>query len=226
MIQILNNSCILPFLSTERLEQLNQILLNEDGLLKILPYSFYQQNITQEELSVWCNDNALYGIPTQELIDWLKDRIIVDKTIEIGAGNGVLGLALGIQQTDSYVQIDKNDLFKQAYPVPLVLVKYHKGVKKMEAQKAVNKLSPDIVVASWVTQWGHPGIPDSFSFGVDEKRLLTCIKKYIFIGNKRVHGRKLIKQYPHEEYQFEWLLSRSIKRDQNVIWVWNCEDIK
>src|SRR6185295_2017181 len=77
-------------------------VMDDKGLLRIKPYAFYQ-GIDENELKYFMHQNAIYVLPTTELIDWLRTEI-VGTAIEIGAGHGAISRALGIPITDSRMQ--------------------------------------------------------------------------------------------------------------------------
>lgn len=56
--------------------------------------------------------------------------------------------------------------------------------------------------------------------GVDEGKLIKQVETYIHIGNRHPHKKRILK-YPHEEYQFPWLVSRAQYPEDNVIFVWD-----
>jgi hypothetical protein len=74
-----------------------------DGKLQVLPAAEFKK-FDQELISIFCVKNAFYGLPTMELVEWLKEKIGKRSAIEIGAGNGAFGRALGIPMSDSFQQ--------------------------------------------------------------------------------------------------------------------------
>jgi hypothetical protein len=56
-------------------------------------------------------------------------------------------------------------------------------------------------------------------FGVREEKIVQQAR-YIFIGNRRVHRHKPIFDLPHAEYEFPWLVSRSINGTPEFIGIW------
>lgn len=184
-----------------------------------MPACFYEK-INQEHLAIWCHKNGIYGLPTDELINWLKTQI-VGKTIEIGAGNGAIGRSLNIPITDSYLM---NNLgiaaiyALQGQPI----TSYPDDVIKLDAIEAIDKYNPETVIGCWVT---HKYREDEHSrggnmFGIEEDYILSKVKKYIVIGNDAVHSTKRILKYKHNEYKFPWLYSRSMNTTGNTIYMW------
>ena len=56
-----------------------------------------------------------------------------------------------------------------------------------------------------------------------EKIMLEHVDTYILIGNKDQHGDKPIMDLKHDEYIFDWHVSRGKNQSNNRIWVWNHE---
>lgn len=203
---------------------LDSLLLGPGGHIKLLP-ALYYRSINRTHLRIWCHLRARYSIPTLELIEWLKPQIAGKETIEIGAGCGDLGYHLGIKMTDSYQQVDDpiiTSYFKlmgqpAVHPFPEVI--------KMNAEVAVRKYKPKIVIASWVTERWVPEINQELSTlnGVDEAAVIASCDKYIFVGNEAIHGKKRVLSLPHKTYkthQIPGLVSRAKDPRQDLIYVW------
>lgn len=201
------------------LDRLDEKLLDGDRI-KLLPASSFAQ-LEGQSLSVWRNQRARYGIPTTELIDWLKLHIGDRHVIEIGSGNGDLAYHLGIQGTDNYCQ--HLPAVKSLYERSgLAITTPDREILKIGAIDAVISYEPQVVVASWVTQKymdGEKGNEQSSLYGVDEVKLIGLVRTYIHIGNTASHGLKRALDLPHEVYQFPWIVSRSIQPQDNVIYV-------
>lgn len=212
----------LSILQKADISYLENILLDEQGHLKVVPYE-QLKDVPQEHLSVFCVQHGFYCIPTQELIDFLSEEIgdLKEQTIEIGAGNGVLCRELGIKGTDSFMQL--NPEIKAHYEnLKQAIVPYGNHLERLDALEAVRKYRPKIVLAAWFTHkynqkqhWRGGNM-----YGVDEKKILDKVTKYIHIGNETVHNKKPILELPHKVIQADWLLSRSVSRDKNVIYIW------
>lgn len=205
-------------------DRMDDEFLNGTGYIKLLPSEvFLTEDPTQ--LRVWCSRHAIYGVPTIELVEWLRNFIGAQRAVEIGAGNACLGLHLGIMSTDSYMQC--NPQMKRYYEsVGQPFTEPPVEVLKYDAKKAVKTLHPVIVVASWVTQRfvsgiDQNGIAQASIFGVDEVTLLRNVKRYIHIGNEDSHGKKHILAKPHQTFKFPWLISRAQNPEKNVIYVWD-----
>lgn len=204
-------------------ERMDSTFLASNGYIKLLPSEDFL-NEDPLQLRVWCTRHALYGVPTVELIDWLRKEIGSQKAIEIGAGNARLGLQLGIISTDSYMQADPS---MQLYygSIGQAVTKPPGEVLRFEANEAVKYFKPEVVVASWVTQKfivgkDLEGEAQASIHGVNEISLLKKVKRYIFIGNESSHGKKRILDKPHQTFKFPRLVSRARYPEQNVIYVW------
>jgi hypothetical protein len=202
---------------------LDDILLDDKGLLKVLPHSIYTK-IDLAHLQAWAGKKGVYTFPTTELIDWIHQRIAGRKAIEICAGMGVIGRALKIITTDSYNQCMPE---MKAYYKALgqECTDPPADVYQFEANEAVNTLKPKVVVASYATQKYQPGDEGpppigSSVYGVDELEMLPKIQTYIFIGSDMSHGDKRILKFPHETIREPWIVTRGLYQEQNFIKVW------
>lgn len=212
----------ISFLEDKDTSYLDEVLLM-GPYMKLLPAEYYR-NIPFEDLKLWCHHNARYGIPTVELIEWLKEIIGNQQCIEIGAGAGDLGKHLGILQTDSKQQNEPHIKKYMATMGNQTCVKYPSSVRKIDALDAVIKYEPDVVIGSWITQYvgehDYQGEKEANMWGVKETEIIERIKTYIMIGNENIHGTKKVLALPHETYRFPWLVSRAKGQDKNVIYVW------
>jgi len=190
-----------------------------NGKLRLLPAKDYDQ-FDSNELRLFCHHKARYGLPTEELVTFLRELIGRDKAIEIGAGSGDLGYHLRIPMTDSYCQ-DEPDVRAYYKAIRQPTIEYGQDVEKIEALAAVEKYKPDVVVGCWVTQWIDPCLPPPSGggsiYGIKEDELIKKVKKYILVGSEAIHGGKFIMSYPHTKYFVPGVRSR---RSDNRIWVW------
>lgn len=201
---------------------LDERWLDENGRIRLLPAEEFR-SVPLDHLRIWCHKHARYGIPTLELVEWLREQIDDQMAIEVGAGCGDLGYHLGIIRTDSYIQTDPK-VRSYFFSLGQVPVTPPPDVIRMDAERAVRKYKPDVVIASWLTRRFVPGrdrqgVSQAFAYGAREEEIVRAAT-YIHIGNRNVHGEKNILSLPHEEYQFDWLVSRARDQSQNVIWVW------
>jgi hypothetical protein len=200
-------------------------LMGSDQYIKLLPSAAYDA-FDRDGLRVWCHQNARYGLPTVELVEWLKTYINGRPAIEIGAGSGDLCHHLGIRGTDSKLQDDpRAAIYYQLLRQPTI--HYPASVERLEALVAVKKYRPRIVIASWVTHWVDPSKPpphgEGCMFGVREDRLLKLGVTYVFIGNLLIHQHKPILKLPHREIQVPFLRSRASVPALDRILIWNAK---
>lgn len=210
-------------LQREDISYLNSYLFDADGEFIIRPYKELK-DIPQLHLALFGHDHALYTIPTVELIEFLDKQIAgkKDKTIEIGAGAGIISKALGIVATDSFMQAEVK--YKALYEIAKQpTVKYGKHVLKYDALSAVREFKPQIVIGSYCTHKFNPKEywREGNEVGIDEEKLLSKVKKYIHIGNEVTHGKKKILQRDHITASPEWLITRKHINSKNVIWIWS-----
>jgi len=206
---------------------LDRLLLDEDGYLRVVPSEVYE-GIDWVDLRVWCHKRAFYGLPTTELIEFLREQIGDRTAIEIGSGNGVFGRALDIPRTDSHLQEQPEvalHYLMQGQP----LVGYGPDVERLEALEAVQKYDPQVVIGSWVTHWIDPNLPyppgGGSMYGIREDRLLThpSVETYMVIGNLDVHGHKPAwkpELGASHVVQAPWLWSRAARPGNNCVMVW------
>ncbi len=199
-------------------------LLNDNGYLKILPASFYDEQPAYD-LRMFCHFLARYGLPTKELVEFLKRYIGDRSAIEIGAGCGDLGRALDIPMTDNFCQ-DWPDVRAMYIASQQPVIQYGKDVERLDALDAAKKYKPDIIIGQWVTNWIDPNLPPppggGSMYGIKEDLLLEECKSYVVIGNSNVHGHKPILQKLHSEVQNRDGVIRSRANDQskNVVYIW------
>lgn len=193
--------------------------LTESGTLAIQPSSFWAQ-FTREERYVFGLKHSLYSFPTTELVAWLRTYLGYRTAIEIGAGAGILAKAVGLRATDSRMQ-ERPDIRAQLAAMGHGPVQYGEHVEKLDAELAVTKYRPEVVVACWVTHkykqsesW-REGNQD----GVDERKLLRSCD-YVFIGHDSPHKLKPILDIPHETLYPDWLTSRAAGAGRDFIKIW------
>lgn len=206
-----------------QIQVLESMVLDKNGRMYPIAASFYHEHVNRDVLRVFCNKHARYTVITRELLDWLTEQIASRPALEIGAGMGDLGYNLGIPMTDSYQQVEDVDTFAFMQLFRQPPTKPPSDVIKADAQNAVLRFKPKVVIGSWITQrllHGEP-IGQGNMHGPREEFILDNCDTYIFIGNESQHGKKRILERPHETFHFPWLISRSKHPEQNVIWVWN-----
>ena len=200
-------------------------LLTPEGQLKLLPAQAYDA-FSLDVLQVWCHLNARYGLPTLELVEWLRKRLAGRVAIEIGAGAGDLAYYLGIPATDNRMQEWPEIRFHYKL-TGQPTIQYPDFVQSLDALDAVAKYQPDVVIASWVTEWIDPNLPPpeagGNAWGVKEDQIVATGREYILIGNIKIHGHKKIMALPHQEFALPFLRSRTAYPKLDRVWIWNNE---
>lgn len=203
-----------------KVRDISPLLLDEQKQLKVVPARVFQET-TMQERALFGVRNAYYGFLTTELIAYLKDFIGDRSAIEIGAGHGGLGRALGIPATDSHQQ-DRPEIKAYYNALQQPVITYGEDVEMLDAHSAVEKYKPQVVVASWVThryteaRASAGGNQD----GVNEEAIIDACEAYVFIGNEKVHAAKSIWQRPHEKFSPYWVFSRAANGTADFIAIW------
>jgi len=211
---------ILPKLDPGEMTLFNSILLDDNRRMYPLNSYFYRTYMTPAALRVWCHDHARYNVITGELLDWLREQIGTRTALEIAAGMGDLGYRLGIPMTDSHVQADDPSVKAVMKACGQVGTTPPPDVLKMDAQTAVKKFKPQVVIGAWVTQRWLPGDEEGSIVGPREEEIIKNCETYIHIGNEIVHRNKRILKLPHQTFKFPWLVSRAKEQDKNIIQIW------
>lgn len=193
------------------MQALDAKLLDASGRVVVRPAHELAQ-IPTGDLRAWCHWRAVYLLPSLELVCWLRDKIAGRKAIEIAAGHGAVGRALGIPTTDSRMQ-ERDDIRAlytlQGQPV----IRYHDDIERLDAQEVIEKYKPEVVVGCWVTH-----VYDAMEhfrggnfLGVDEDKIVDAAT-YIHVGSDEIHLHKKILARPHESIAFPWLYGRGKQR--------------
>lgn len=208
------------------IDYLEKILLDQEGNLRVHPYEVFK-DIDPNHIKQFCAEQGIYCLPTKELINFLREEMGTHKTIEIGAGHGVIGRELDIISTDSMLQLNPeiNAMYRIMKQTP---VKYGKNVMAYDAEAAIRKFHPECVIAAWVTHKYNPKqhYREGNTYGVKEEWVINRVKKYIFVGNTQVHRLKSILDQHHTSLEPEWLVSRVYKKSgcKDIIWIWEGSD--
>lgn len=197
-------------------------LMGDNQRIKLLKAYEYDK-MYRPSVQMWAHKHGRYGLPTFELIEWLKDQIGDRKAIEIGSGHGDLCYHLGILGTDNWCQqLPDVAAYYRAQGQPVI--KYASDVEKLDGLAAVEKYRPSVVVGSWVTQWissGPKGAGKQGSmYGIREDRILKTGVTYIMIGNLGSHNKKEILKKPHEEHRLPFVRSRASDPDLDRVFIW------
>ncbi len=191
------------------------------GVLQPMPSAFYASR-DPSELAAWAIANGFYCLPTTELIAWLREQIAGETAIEVGAGHGAIGRALGIPVTDSRQQErpEVAELYRGMGQPP---VRYPADVEALTALEAAEKYRPRVIVAAWTTWRYDPRNHDRGGNvnGIDESKLLgkRFLSRYIQVEHARVHARRPIQTRRHATHRLPFLWSRSVDR-LDVVRVW------
>jgi hypothetical protein len=212
----------------KRIDQLVDQCFDGD-LLKVMPADFYRE-FNQVDLYMFCAQNGVYSLPTHELLDVLNTLILEVSphrhAIEIGAGNGAISRGLGIPGTDSHMQTDPAMQHYYNKILGIATVKYGPGLIKLDANKAVETMRPEVAIGAWVTHKYNPMEPhrEGNVDGIDEGRILEKVKRYIVVGNDTVHSEKPILHKVTRRIQADYIFSKSIAGvDRNVIYIWDAQ---
>jgi len=191
------------------------------GRLKIMPKAYYQ-GTTQSERSALALLTGNYLLPTFELVDWIREQIAGRSAIEIGSGNGILADALGIPATDNRMQ-ENPDIAAHYAAMGQPVITYGDNVEKLDAQEAIAKYRPQVVVAAWVTHRYDPSrhLAGGNMFGVDEGAVIDACEDYVFIGNTQVHAGKPIWDRPHRRFDTSAVFSRATNGSPELAVVWH-----
>lgn len=208
---------------TANRDRLDEYLLGPDGLLKILPAAAYE-SIPPHFKALWCKEMGYHLLPTVELVDWLRKEIGAAAAIEICAGSGVLGRALGVPSIDWDVCA--------RFPVAKMFYKIHAHeatpmigahCERIEAMEALAKYRPKVVFGGYITQRVYPGEPDTMPgsmYGVEERALIRCVERYIVISTRTTQCNKRIFRQVHREISPSWLITRHPDPTAPLISIW------
>ena len=136
--------------------------------------------------------------PTAGTVGWLDIFLKGRKAIEIGSGAGDLAHYLNIPATDNRMQ-ERPEIayWYRKYHQPII--QYGANVECLEAQEAIEKYKPEVIIAAWVTQWVDPNFRPANDvgcmFGPKEDEIVATGIPYIMIGNLITHKHKPIQLY-------------------------------
>lgn len=191
-------------------------ILDDQGRLRILPAEQYARYSKEERIAA-CVRNGLYLLPTEELVEWLRNAIGNRKAIEVAAGNGALGRALGIPRTDLYQMTIPAVMMAYRF-MQQPVTNYGKDVQKMEAMEAIKQFSPEVVIAAWLTHRYRASKQDEGgNMYAPEPDQIRKNATFMLIGNTSVHETQL-KRAPTPTVFFRpnWLFSRAFGGDDFI----------
>lgn len=192
---------------------------------------------SHNSLRVFLQQHGIYVYPTTELYKAIGDLIAPfgESVIEIGAGNGVLSEQFCTVATDSFMQCAtrfKAENSKERAIQAQVLESlaamgatpsYGLHVEALESKSAMRKYRPSCCFGLYIThKWRH-GDEDGNMLGVDEHWLLNrkYLRRYVMVGNLKVHQHKPLLDLPHREIEHEGLVVRAEFPKLNRIFVWD-----
>ena len=203
--------------------QITANAIADNGDLKVMPADFYKQ-FDQMDISTFCVQQGCYSLPTNELIQCLRDEIgEEEKVIEIAGGNGLLARELGIVSTDSYVQKLNPKVRLHYAKIQQPIVKYGNNVAPLEALEAVKRHKPKIIIVAWGTHKFDRKAPleSGYDYGIDFKKIMAypSVEKIILIGDLEIHKFNPIHKNATRIIQEDWIVSRST-RNKNAIMIY------
>lgn len=204
-------------LDPSKIRDITPEALQSPGRPKILPASYWATT-TPHERALFCHTHGIYGLPTVELVAFLKTLIGGKKAIEIGAGHGGLAYELNIPATDNRMQeMDRYRFIYAATGQPPVT--YGDHVRSLHASASVRHFKPQVVIGSWVTHKYDKArhFAGGNEIGVDEEDILANCASYVVIGNEKTHQFKKIWGRKHTIEFPDWLYSRSVNGSRDFI---------
>jgi hypothetical protein len=207
---------------SNNIKYLKELLLDKEGNLKAVSYD-YLRDVPQDHISQFCVEQGFYVIPTIELLLFLQREIgdNTERAMEVGAGHGAISRYLGIRAVDNFMQLSPQ--IKAYYDaLRQTIVPYGSHVERIDANSAVTKYKPKIVIGAYCTHKYNPKEHwrEGNQFGIEENKIIKHVDKYIHIGNEKVHSKKPILKNEHRIIKEDWIVTRSQHKGQNAIWIW------
>ena len=213
-----NAARALPAPSDETIRYLDNTLKSENGQVQMVRASALE-GIPQTDICCWCVMNAVYVIPTTELVDCIRKEIGSMRAIEIGSGCSCLGRWLCIPCTDSKMQ-ERPDVKAHYEMFNQPAITYPPDVQKFDALEACDHYRPQVVVGAFITHKHQSGMKEGNMYGVRERDMLCHLEKYIHVGNLKTHHAKPLLKMPHREIKAEWIFTRSFEKEFNRVMIW------
>lgn len=210
-------------LDPSQVRDISPEVLDEAGRLRVMPASYWA-GITPHERALFGHRQGIYSFPTVELVEHLRELIAGRRAIEVGAGHGVLAEALGIMATDNRMQIKHpyNRVYELTGQPP---VRYGANVIDIDANSAVRRYKPKVVIGCWVThkydRRRHSA--GGNEIGINEGDLIDRAEQYVVIGNDLVHRDKEIWSRPHTKTRHPFIFSRATNGTPEFLAVWSKE---
>lgn len=213
-------SSAMLILDPDRVRDLAPEVMGPDGRMRVLPAAFWQQT-TDVERAWFGHRHGIYGFPTTELVDHLRELIRGRSAIEIGAGHGVLADALGIPGVDNrHQEWPEVKAFYRTVGQPTV--SYGRNIVEADAQDAVSVYRPQVVIGSWVTHRYDPlrHYAGGNAYGPDLEWIADRCETLILIGNRRVHHHCPLWTRPHEMSTPAFVYSRAHNGTPDFVALW------
>lgn len=192
-----------------------------DGSEFLIKGMDFWNQFSYEQIYLFMSQEGLYVLPTEELIDFLDKEIAENTAIEIGAGRGFIGRELMIPTTDSYQQQDNKKAVLMYELMKQPRIKYPKWVEKKDAIAAVYKYRPHTVIGCFVTHKWRNDTMSGNDDGIDMRKLLSLVNRFILVGNKAVHKDNPLMELPHKEIELEGLITKGTHPELNRVFIWN-----
>jgi hypothetical protein len=213
-------------INKEEIQKLSNLIVDpQTDIPKSIPSNALSPFST-DDICAFCNRKAVYGIVTDELLDFLRQIIGDRSAIEIAAGYGTLGRELKIPLTDKKIQeFPEVKIMYEMMQQPVI--SYPKDVEKLDALDAIRKYKPKVVVAQWFTARKDVDGKDLSVYGINEDDILNNehVETYIHIGHSSVHANKAILRHPHIVITAPWLKSRATSKGVPQICIWTRKHI-
>lgn len=187
------------------------------GLIRPIPSKMVEE-CGFEQLRMFLHKYGLYTMPTTELIEYLAGIIAGKRAIEIGAGMGVIGRALGIPVTDNKMQSWPEvkayyNLMRQP------TIRYPADIIELDAHEAVKRYRPQVVIGSYITHKWRPGMTSGNQYGVDNLKIARKVEAYYMIGSLTTHMQDPAMKHLDGIERHDFLYTRGGK-ENSVIFRW------
>lgn len=218
-------------IDNKKVDFFNRQLIDSQGYPIAIEANRLQEMIDRKGLYnfiAFCQRNAIYLYPTQEIILWLYvllyDYSLVN-CLEVGSGDNGLFRFLGIRGTDNYMQTRpeiKIQYSALGQKTTCSMSPAVSGVEKIEALAAIEKYKPKVVIGSWVTPKWDESVKMGNYWGVDYEALLSKVEKYILIGTTNTHGPHFKETFPPDQTLIiPGLISRTAHPETNRVYIWD-----
>lgn len=189
----------------EEVPELEKLIL-KDGLVTPCRYDDLR-NFTTNQIGNVMSKYGLYTFPTIEVIKFLQNIVQDQVAIEIGAGTGWIGRSLGIPITDSKLQA-REEIQTMYQSIQQPVIQYPEDVEELDAEAALAKYHPEVVIGSYVTHKWRQGMKTGNMYGVNFSKVLNNCRYLVLLGNLNTHYENPIMKLAHKTVKLEGLISR------------------